>query len=351
METFNYKQGIDFIPFRDCVVSKENFDEIKDFENFNLSIKHIDDYISIEFKNTIPPPIYYFVSPKTGDKFYCFVEKTLNDYLIDKFKVNTRSFYVINPLYELEEKLPVDMVYQSHKYLYLFCVKMYKNLRIYKDKITYDIIDDLFKIPIENAGEIIKNWVNKYTNLFNNINSVIGDNKLYIELSSGLDTRCLIYFWKNCPKKDITIYTKLTEDGANIEAPVVKQIAEYISNKYNKNITVVHKKNNPNITLNGRGGDMYGIHQRLNNIEYLRCYPSLKAAHHYFENILPIMDTELLKIKADYPGQLKKYLQVLLAEEFIGKFPYYSFARRQFVFTEDDIKEAKEMIKKWGIVI
>lgn len=293
------------------ILSNENFDDIESYENLNLKIDKFNDHIEIIFKLTYSTNIFIY----ENDNYYylSFHHKQIFEKFGEK---NVKRYY-----------------------------NFFNKLILYKDH--YEIIEDtnisLYSVSIfsDEGIKILKDWINKYTKIIQNINP---DN-LCIELSGGIDTRILSYFWRNT-NNTYTVYTKNDPNEVNEAINVINYINENFPVTIN---TVVGNKsekytsNSNYVNLNG-GNILHGlcfsndvkykmnINDFYNNINN-SCHSN--KSKHIILDICPFYDKEYLKLKGEYDGQIKVLLLFYLCKEKnLYKLPIKSFKRELFDITE-----------------
>ena len=182
------------IPFLDTILSNENFNEIKSFENYNLKIEKIQDRIEISYKLTYSTNVFIY-------------------------EYENKYWLTLNPN-NLYKKFGKEINLIRYKYFY-------KKLILTKDNYKF-IIDDneLYSIPLDSYKglQILKNWINKYTKLIQQI----PQENLIIEMSAGIDTRVLSYFWRNT-NNSYYIYTKQRQTEYQYACNVISYINERIN--------------------------------------------------------------------------------------------------------------------------
>ena len=322
------------IPFYNYVVTKDNFNDVEDFENISITIKRVDNGIKIEFKNSIPANMHYY--EKDGYNVYCFDEEILADYLrehsIELTENENWKYYMSQEGHKKDGEL-----HHNH-YNEIKRIALYEYLIVTPEKIETKEITGFFSVDILDAGPIIKRWIERYTKIIDqNYNNIVAD------LSAGLDTRSLTYFWRG--KNIFKIYTKNDPD----EIPIVQELHE----KYFKDIrlTIGEESEDSNlnlITLSGKGADLFAVRSRFLDPKFYEeciCFINFELL---CLGICPYLDKEFVKIKPEYSNQLKIVMQYLLAGD-IMDVPYKSFRRDDFSFTDDMEIEAKRIISYWGL--
>ena len=310
----------DFVPFYNTILTNKNFDKIEDFENYNLLIKKINDYIEISFKLTYSTNV--------------FIHQENNIYYIS---LNS------DLMYEMFNKNDVIIYY-----------KTFDKLILTKDK--YEFIDDenlLWTIPLKSnkAINILNNWITTYKNIIQNINP----ENLIIELSAGIDTRILTYFWRNTGK----IYDIYTEND-NREIKYANDVIDYINNNFKSQINAVNnycefKGDQPRIVLNG----MNLINGKLEMIDFesyeqlcisrnnmATCQFSRDFVLHQIRDIEPFLNKEYLKIKGSFNSEIKLALFYLMCEEKnLYNLPIISYHTAPFNINEYDVKDIVNYLK------
>lgn len=313
-------------------------DNIEDFENFNIIVQHIDDYYYIEFKNHISCNIYYI---KIKNQYiYSMDENVLADYILSNkfYDALTENQNYIDYFINTSEKTgrKHDGSIRSNHYQEISVIGLYDNVKLYADHFDVVYIDNLFSVPIYDAADIMKQWLERYKKL---ITKKYKD--IVPELSSGLDTRALTYFWRDLKIRDV--YTK----NDPIEYPLVQQLLTYINPWIKLHIG---KRPSYPISLSGKGGDIYAVANRYMPPDFLIYLIGQFHTRQLIFYICPYLDKCFLQIKTDYLKQLKVVLQHLLAKQYMV-FPYLSFARKPFIFTKEMNEDAERIIKHWNIKI
>lgn len=326
------------VAFYNYVVTWKNIKHVTNFENHNLKINNNGIYISIIFKNSIPPALYFY---KNDEYFvFSFLEEELYNFIKSNFDVTSEINEAWQKYMDMEKKKDIYLTINKYKAIQYYC--LYENMKIYYDgHVEYDKIDDLFTVDIHDSAEIVHDWLHR-TQI--NVNDAYSCGKLCSELSSGLDTRSLTHFWRD--KSDILVYTKNDMD----EIPTVKELIN--THFRHNNIKLIYDKKlcSDKIKLSGKGADLWGVESRFMSIEYVGNYMSLHEglAKKYIFDIVPYCDRQLMRIKADYIRQFKIVMQYLLARDLMD-INYYSFKRRRFLFTFAMEKDALKIIKEWKL--
>lgn len=266
---------------------------VKNFENINLKIERNESNIEISFKLT---------------------------YSVNIFIVNDNKYYYVS----FNPKLLLEYFSEDHIVRhYAFFDKLILNKDIYK--FTYSK-NELYVIPINSSEgiNIIKNWINRYINIVQNITP----SNLNIEMSAGIDTRVLSYFWRNT-NNEYLVYTKNDPD----EYEDAVNVINYINDNFLVSLNTTSEKNNlkSHIVLNG-GNIIHGLYRTTSVYDFYNVinnpFKSQKAKH-IIKDICPYYDKDYLKIKCEYPGQLKIVLLKYLCEEKdLIKLPIKSFERK-----------------------
>lgn len=310
----------DFVPFYNTILTNKKFDEIKDYENYNLLIKKINDYIEISFKLTYSTNV--------------FIHQENNIYYIS---LNA------DLMYEKFDKNDVTIHY-----------KTFDKLILTKDK--YKFIDDenlMWTVPLksEDGVNILNNWIKQYKNIIQNINP----KNLIIELSAGIDTRILTYFWRNTGK----IYDIYTENDYR-EIKYANDVINYINNNFKSQINAVNDyddiaRDQPRIVLNGL--NLINGKLEMTNFETyedLCLYRNNMTAHkdcwntvlHVVRDIIPFMNKEYLKIKGSFNAEIKLALFYLMCEEKkLYNLPIISYHTVLFNINEYDVKDTVNYLK------
>lgn len=252
------------------IFSNKNFDEIKDFENHNLVIKKIDDHIEIYFKLTNSVNIFSY---NDGKYYYLSFDGIT---LTNEFGENIERHY------KFFEKLILT------KDTFFFIEKK-------EDLATIDFLS-------KEGQTIFKEWKERYKELI----SSIPQDDLIIELSAGMDTRMLSYFYRNL-NKTYTVYSKPDPDEINEALNVIN----YINENFPVKLNVIHKKNKELICdkFNLNGGSLIRGLERPTTAEhfYDKIGNSLicNKAKHIIQDICPFYDKEYLKLYGSFPGYVK----------------------------------------------
>jgi hypothetical protein len=292
-------------PLWDFYLSNEKFDKIKDFENMNLSIKRIDDHIEVKFKLTYSPNMYIY--EQDGLYYMCVNHQTLVDagFVEDKLK-REREFF--------------------------------RTLYLYKDHYEFDWVkkDRLFhyKKGDGNFLRLIKIWVKRYTEIIKNIDP----KDIRIEMSAGLDTRILSYFWRYNPYT-YTVYTKPGKDETEL---AIKTI-QYINDNFPCNLNITHEKKGITCKYELNGASIiHGYFVPTTRKDFKDVIGNSKVcnkAKHIVKDICPFYDKDILKLRGDYPGQVKLLLYYLLCKDKdLYRQPVMSFTRSPYVF-DDNLTE------------
>ena len=317
---------------QDLIITSENINLIKNYKNPLVEITNDNGVVSIKF-DTMPPPLFYFIN-EDEKYFFSFNEDALMSYLLHHGEIKEA---IVNPFYEMVKNKQVSERYiKSNKYPFLFYIVNYENLKIKANGLDYDIITDYYSVPIREAGYIVYKWLRKYKEKIKSISD-----RLVPELSAGMDTRSLTYFWRDLHNVP-TVYSKITEHGLDIEVPVVKSILSRIFDEQK----LVHHKISGYVTLSGKG--ITSSASKYNNKSHLNHDPSLFTPSRYFNQLMPYKDRDFMRIRPEHPWQLKTVMQVLLAKDLMD-IPYYSAHTQLFTFTDEMIKEAEDIIKQWNL--
>lgn len=312
--------------YKNFIITPNNFNDEYCFDNYNINIIKKDDHFIIHIKNIISPALFYYQS---NDGLYVSLNEDLlyntliHDNIIKDNKNNICSIYLKNKINNKSET-----TYNSNKYYYIQYISNYEYAFIYKDKILTELSKinyysvDMFS---DQCIEIIKNWINKYRNIFNDIYEKNGF--IYSELSAGFDTKTLFGLYSHLD--NIYVYSSNSIKSNINEFDVVK---EFIKNK--KNIKYVFNSNGEIKTnilsrekISGKGGDLYTIGNRLMSKGYLYNYMSIYWVAKNMHKVCPFLDKELLQIKIDNTHSrylLKTILHYSLCNESILNYPYVS---------------------------
>lgn len=302
-----------------------NIDPIDDFENFNIIIKKIDNYYFIKYKNNMPANIYYY--KLDGIYLYCLDETALSVFLTKNNIVLTENVSYTKYINKSGKKNDSKITTNHYQEISRICI--YDSVKLYTDHFEADYVD-LYSVNIHDAGYLIKDWIAKYKKL-------VSDNYQNIipEMSAGLDTRSLTYFWRDLKIKDV--YTKDDPMEKDIACDVIKRISE-------ATINIGHKPKYP-ITLSGKG--IIVDPSRFLKEHYYKNNTGQFKVKHITEYITPYLDKNIAMIKPDNIQQLKYTMQYLLARDLMD-IPYKSFLRKSVIFTEEIEKDANQLIKEWG---
>ena len=292
-------------PLWDFYLSNKDFDKIKDFENFNLSVKRIDDHIEVKFKLTYSPNIWIY--EQDGMYYLCVNHKTLIDAGFD------------------EEQFKRER-------------EFFKTLYLYKDHYKFDWVkrDRIYhyKKGSGNFLRLIKLWTKKYTEIIRSINP----QDIRLEMSAGLDTRILSYFWRYNPYT-YTVYTKPDKP----ETELAKKTIQFINDNFPCTLNVVTEKKDmhPKYELNG-GSIIHGYFVPTTRKDFKDIIGNSKAsnkAKHIVKDICPFYDKDILKLYGDYAGQVKLLLYYLLCQDKdLYRQPVMSFTRSPYIF-DDNLTE------------
>lgn len=307
------------IPLWDTYLSNENFDEITDFENFNLLIKRIDDHVDVIFKHTYSPNI--FICENSG--FY---------YLCVNYKVLTNVGVQENNIKREREFFNTLRLYKDH----------YEFEYLKSDSIGICYYEDYDENPI--FFDYINLWVNKYVYIISKINP----EDLYIEMSAGIDTRILSYFWRYNPYT-YDVYTKPNSE----ETETAKKIIQFLNDNYRCTLNITTKKNNSKKKFSLSGASLInGYFAKTTSDDFKDIIGNSLAcnkAKHIVCGICPFYDKLLLSLKGDFPGQIKLLLYYLLCEDKgLNKLKVMSFERIPFILDDNLINftRVEHMLKK-----
>jgi len=291
-------------PLWDTYLSNKDFDDIKDFENVNLKIERVNDHIEISFKLTYSPNMFIY---NDGTYYYICVN------------YNT----LVNAGFEQDK---------------LFREKNFFNkLYLYRNSYVFDKFIERPKMFVYPKGKnkylnIIKSWVKRYTQIIKNIDP----DDIRLEVSGGMDTRILSYFWRYNPV-NYTVYTKSNSD----ETEIAKNVINYISDNFPCNLTITHDKDaTKKYELNG-GNIIHGLFIKTTKKDFQEVIGNSMVSNkskHIVKGICPFYDKELLQLKGDYAGEVKLILFYLLCnDKHLYKLPIRSFTGCKFNFTDDII--------------
>ncbi len=286
----------------DDYLSNENFDKIKDFENFNLSIHRVNDCIEIKFKHTYS--VNTWIYEKDNDYYICFNHQAL-----------------------LDAGFPENDLKRERDF--------FKVLRLYKDHYVFDWlkVDRIYHYKKGNGNflRLIKKWSTKYRTIISDIDP----KDIRIEMSAGLDTRILSYFWRY-NKKKYTVYTKANKPETEL---AIKTI-QYVNDNFPCECEIItSKKGLPcKQELNG-GSIIHGYFVPTTRKDFKDVIGNSKAcnkAKHIVRDICPFYDKDILKLRGDWAGQVKLILFYLLCyDKDLYKQPVMSFSKSSYVFDEN----------------
>lgn len=322
-----------FNVYKNFIITPNNFNDKYYFDNYNINIIKKDDHFIIHIKNIISPALFYYQS---NDGLYVSLNEDLlyntliSDNIIKDNKDNICSIYLHN-----KNKNTSEIHYNFNKYYHIQYISNYEYAFIYKDKILTELPKiNYYSVDIfsDQCIEIIKNWINKYRNIFNDIYEKNGF--IYSELSAGFDTKTLFGLYNHLD--NIYVYSSNAIKSNINEFNIVK---EFI--KSQKNIKCVFNTTNEeklkeveiknNIILyekiSGKGGDLYTIENRKMNKGYLYNFMSIYWVAKNMHKVCPFLDKELLQIKIDNNHSkflLKAILHYVLGNESIFNYPYVS---------------------------
>ena len=316
-------------PFFDTYISNTNFDEINSYQNHNLVINKTDTEIIIYFKYTYSVNVWIY--KHKNDFYLCINHKILENKFGENNLLNYNNYW---------NKLIIT------KYNYEFI----------EDNI--DAID--VQLNTTEAGIIINNWINKYKNIINKIDT----NNLLCEVSAGLDTRALSYFWRNNNQK-YNVYTKDDDLELKESLDVINLLPFnhiYIgkreklpSNVYKLNGTSPNVENKYNIYKDTISNSKYS-----NKVKHIIC------------NIVPFCDKEYMKLSPIYDGiKLKYFITYLLTKNSeLNKLPYITLkhkiydktkyfnnailisnSQKKFTYNDELISKCEELINIWNITL
>lgn len=319
--------------FKCFIITPNNFNNEYYFDNYNINISKQDNYFIIQIKNIISPALFYYQS---NNGLYVSLNEDLlynalkHDNIIKNNRFNICSIYLKNKINNKSETL-----YNSNKYYNIQYISNYEYAFIYKDKILTELPKtNYYSVDIfsDQCIEIIKNWINKYRNIFNDIYEKNGF--VYSELSAGFDTKTLFGLYSNLD--NIYVYSSNSIKSDINEFDVVKEFIKSQKNiKYvfNSNeeeeIKGVEIKNNILLCekISGKGGDLYTIKNRSMSKGYLYNFMSIYWVGKNIHKVCPFLDKELLQIKIGNNHSkylLKAILHYTLGNESILNYPYVS---------------------------
>ena len=308
------------IPLLDFIISNKNFDDIQPFENYNLKIERINDIIEITFKLTYSVNVYIY---------------------------EENSFYYVSFIKQLLLNKFGDCIENKIIRRYTF----FKKLILTKS--NYNFIDDnneLYTISLnsDKGIQILKNWIGKYENIMKSINP----KQIRIELSSGIDTRILSYFWRNLPYT-YDVYTKDDPDEVNDALNVINHINKNCKVNINticgsKELSSINKSYS--FILNG-SNLIHGLYRPTTLEDFydriFNCSFRWNKGIHTIRNIVPFYDKDYLKLLGSYPGQMKIVLLLYLCKEYdLYKLPIRSLGRKLIDLSKFDESEILEKLKK-----
>lgn len=303
------------IPFFDYVVTKANYNDVKDFENTNLEIKRQDDGIRIRFKHTYPSNIFYYKN------IYSLNEETLAEYLCKSgITITENADYTswVTRKYTDKKHWSVSQL-MYNKYNEIDKVSKLWEYAVVHPDLTIDIkyYDEITikTIPKQNIKPIISQWIRKYENIFSNLDG----NDLIWELSAGFDSRILTHFYK----KPTLVYSNNSFEYA-IAAGICKTIGA----------DIVNEKRDDKITITGIGNF------KTFSVSLMENYIGIHYYKHLVKNICPFLDRDYLQMDCNP----KKALNILLCPE-LTSVPYFSFCDRYVPFDAKEQDFVKEEFK------
>lgn len=335
---FIYLLSYKMIPFVDFVVGSNRLSEIENFNGYNFSITNKIQSVEIEFYTSISPALYSYFDGT--DRFYCFNEELLAEHY------RTHMNKDISPCWKWNfwETHKWDKVNNKehreslawHKYEEFEFFTLFKSIEL--TPITYSLKEfrDLFSVPIDEAKDIVINWISRYKSIINNI--FLDGYTLCPDLSAGIDTRTITYFWRYYANK-IKVHTKFDK----IEYPIVTQLADRLGiNELVENLP------DKSIGISGKGAVSGMPQYRFILDGYYKHYLPIAKWDQLLFKLCPFLDMELLKIKLDSPYQLKNSLNILLANDLID-IPIISHDLLPYYFDDNDFKEAERLGNLWGL--
>ena len=331
--------------YKNFIIHLDNFGkEWLNYENTNIKIIYKNNYYEIEIKNTISPCIYYISINNL--LIYSFNEELIADYI----KSNNLCI-----LHEYEIRKVNDLKLNNHyKEINIEC-NDYKKIYLYKDSYSYDKIDEtLFSIPIENSEYIIKEWINTYQNIFDKYKD-----DLCIELTAGLDSRMLTYFWRHykCNKLHIWTHNMLKYDIN--EAKFVATNLLHVLPIYSYYIK--YKNFDYLYNLSGKNGSVYELSNKFLSLTYLQNRFKIESNNKLLDSIVPFLDRKLLQVKANKNKEFKFLLFYILSNNTLRNIPFvtciattdnnhifnnFNELIENFGFNEDYFKN---IIKDWDL--
>ena len=319
--------------YHQIIFSSDNFDQIENINGFNFSVNKENNKVIIKFINTYSTNFFYY---KYGNRYWLsFDEQTLADYLIKHNLIKG----IIDDRYIESNKITIIKFY--NKYPEITCEdKFFSTLELYKDHFNVNYcFSKMLYIPIRECGTIVQNWINKYKTYIGSLDP----EDLIMEISGGIDTRTLTYFWRNTGKK-YYIYTKNDPNELPEALEVIKKLPckEYTSEKESpiKDNKII-LSGMCNISVN-HFTDLYDFRNYIGNRRITRIV----------NDLVPYYDKEYLQIKGDYVTQLKTTINYLLCKpDNLHLLPYKTFRKELFTFDEKTIEKCEEIIKCWDVKI
>lgn len=335
IENFKWKD----LPFFDYVVTIDNYNKIESCENFNLKIKKFFNYIELSFKNTYSSNFFYYID-KNDKKYLSLSEDNLAKYLLENnivFELHINEEYENWKNRKIEDKANWSVAQlKTNKYEEIQRIyKLWDSIKVYSDcsfDVTYcELLD---RVDIDNAKDLIIDWIIRYKDIF----SYIKENNISIipELSAGLDSRALTYFWRD--NKNVNVYSK--NDKKELE--YVNKLIEIIK----PNIYINNKDYTYGITISGLGNGNYNRDQR----SILENYNGIHCAKHNVKDICPYFDKQYLRLTSSIYNHFdfKIFLQLLLCNDLIN-IPYITSCTNYFIIDEQNSIKAREIFEKLNI--
>lgn len=327
------------LPFFDYVVTIDNYDKIESCENFNLKIKKFFNYIELSFKNTYSSNFFYYID-KNDKKYLSLSEDNLAKYLLENnivLELHINKEYENWKIRKIEDKANWSITQlNTNKYEEIKRIsELWKSIKIYSDcsfNITYCKMLD--NIDIDNSKDLLINWIIKYKDIF----SYIKENNINIipELSAGLDSRVLTYFWRD--NKNVNVYSK--NDKKELE--YVNKLIEIIK----PNTYINNKDYTYGITISGQGNGSYN-----QDIEHLiKNFDGSHNSKHIVKDICPFLDKQYLRLTSHIYNvfDFKIFLQFLLCKD-LCNIPYITRYANKFIIDEQNSIKAREIFEKLNI--
>jgi len=191
----------------------------------------------------------------------------------------------------------------------------------------------LLSKPIEDAGDAIKSWIDRYYEICRSHKE-----QLLADLSSGLDTRIFVYFWKNFRKAVHVCHLKIRNSTVNGNAD--DSITEFLAKK----LDVKLRGEEPRFHLAGLASEPFRSGNLFMNKDFFTTKNMFSSVSY---RISPFADKEILQIKPNLPNVLHTALALLLVPDLLS----VPFCSGTYTYNSDSLpmKEAKELLKQWKL--